>query len=214
MLMHTQRHRSRRLRGVSFAELIISQTIIASLIVSLMFLFVSLLQQERSNLARMNMAFQAAKIHRELRSIAAVQGAIDEGEGGERFVRFSRRRSGETIISELRFIDADDDPNTIIDNEIRLVRDITNESEGATVVRFVSPLRDPGTGAEQPIFTRTEGSPAPLIVRFRIGDRNRVGNRRQDEQARLDDSATGRGFQSLVFSGAYAARADNIVTGG
>ena len=201
--IHTPR---RRQRGVTMIELIISQAIMAVLMGSLIYLFVSLISQEKSNLQRLNMAFQAAALHRELRSIAAIQGTIDPNQD---FVIFSSRRGGETRVSRLEYVDGDGDPDTIIDNEVRLVRNVNDdEAQGATVVRFVSPLRNPATGEAQPIFTRTSGSPAPLIVRFRIGDRTRVANRREDEAARQDDAATGRGFQSMVFSGAYAPRAD------
>lgn len=204
--MMMQSIRKRRHRGVSFLELMIAQGILATLMVGLMFLFVEMVRVERSNLARLNMAFQAAALHRELRQVAASPGVIAFNDVGDEFIRFERRvAGGARIVSELRFIDRDGNPNTIADNEIILVRNVdSNSTAGNTVVRYVSPI--PGT----PMFTRGQGIPAPILVNFRIGDTSRPENRLTNAQARRDDSLTGRGFNSMVFRGAYTPRNTGI----
>jgi hypothetical protein len=178
-------------------------------------LFLLMLTEERSNVTRLNMTQEVAQLHRELRnmsangaSIVVVAGVLDND-----VARFRRLDLvGETpVTTELRYIDEDEDNTTISDNRLVMIPDI-NEPEGMiTLVRWISRLAHPDDEDRfLPVFTRSPGFGAPLVVQFRVGDRSaqRPGRsaRAQDEEDRRDDAITGPGYQGVVFQAAYGPR--------
>ena len=193
-----------RRRGITFIELLISVSILSFVMIATMYFFVSILRQERSNIRTLQMAYQTANLHRELRKVSAYGGNIDITNG--RAVQFTNEVTG--VTSELRFVDDDGDPFTIGDNTIEFDPDITIEDDDEILISLVSPLTDED-GNILPIFARADGFPDPLLVEFRMGDTSGPvsrGNRSKIAQARQDDAFTGPGLQTNVYRGAFALR--------
>lgn len=205
-----------RRRGLTMVELVVSVAIMAIMSGIVMALFVKVLRDERSNITRIRMAYDAADLHRELRRFAAVGGVnntvVDPTNVS---VEFTNNDVDPPVRSRLEYSDADGDPATIADNEIRLVPDVdADTSRFINVVRYASPLEDPDDADEfLPIFSRGGEFNEVLLVNFRIGDRR--GDltsrpaRANDAEARAEDGRTGAGFQSILFRGAYAPRNRN-----
>jgi type II secretory pathway pseudopilin PulG len=193
---------SRRRRGLTLPEIAIASTIMSVLIIGVITLFVSIIQQERTNLRMLQMSYQSQQFHRELRRVASYGSAITSSTSS---VRFDDLANGTT--AELRYEDTDNNPATIGDNTIIFDPDVATDNDERLVLRYVSPLVVGGT--TQPIFRRQAGTPAPLIVEFRIGDRTGPtsrADRRNNSAAKADDAFTGPGLQTMVYRGAFTPR--------
>jgi hypothetical protein len=192
----------RRPRGMTLPEIAIASTIMATVIIAVIGLFISLLWQERTNLRMLQMSYESQQLHRELRRVASFGSSITSGTTS---VRFDDLGAGTT--AELRYEDADSNPATIGDNVIVFDPDVATDNDERTVLRYVSPLVVGGTA--QPIFRRQAGTPSPLIVEFRIGDRTGPTGRRDragNAGAKADDAFTGPGLQTMVYRGAFTPR--------
>jgi len=227
-LANTNKRLGRHHRGITFLELMIAVAIFTTVMTMMIDLLVEVMKRQKSTNTQLTLLYNSANLHRRLRTIAAVGAQIELGEdqadsdndGIRGFVRFVNTDLNET--SELRFVDIDRDITTIDDNFIEFIEDITAvDSSGNPLnrveVRYVTPLTL--NGVEQPVFTRENGTPDPLVVRFRAGDRagpgdpiERAGRSRTDKNQDLDtiwekdDAVTGPGLQSIIFRGAYAPR--------
>lgn len=192
-----------RRRGLSLIELVIAAGIFTSVMAGIMYLLLAVMRQERSNISMLNMAYESTNLHRELRKVAS-NGANIQAAGDT--VQFTNTVTGTT--AELRYVDSDDDPATIRDNSIVYDPDTSTSDDEQTILRYVSPLDD-GGGTSLPVFRRIAGTPSPLLVEFRVGDRGGPldrNDRPEDDDARADDAYTGPGVQSMVFRGAYMPR--------
>ncbi|MBX3727852.1 MAG: type II secretion system protein [Candidatus Sumerlaeia bacterium] len=206
--MHRLFRRTRR--GMTLVELAIASGLMLMIIVAVMALFIAFMRQERSNVRALQMSYNSAQLHRELRRVASIGAAISTSADSVRFENL-----GTGTISELRYEDLDNNPNTIGDNRILFDPDVDTDGDERVVIRFVSPLVV--NGVQQPIFRRMPGTPSPLAVEFRIGDRTgpisrgeRTTLARQDTTAgravRADDAWTGAGLQSQVYRGVFMPR--------
>lgn len=181
-------------------EVSIAAGLSSVLVIAIMLMFVHVLRQERTNVRLLRMAYDSAALHRTLRGTAANRGKIINANA----VRFTAL---DGTVSELRYEDEDDDPNTIGDNRIVFEPDVSGGQAGRVIVNHVSPLLDTN-GVAIPIFRRIVGntSPQPLEVSFRIGDRTQPDDRASDDDAVADDAFTGPGFQSLVIRSVFTPR--------
>jgi hypothetical protein len=202
-------------RGATLVELAIAASLFVGVSAVVMSLFLTMLQEERSNTTRLNMTHEVSSLHRRLREIAAngANIAVANGELNNDVVLFRRLNddSETPVFSELRYIDEDDDNDTIGDNFIVFLPDREDEGNQQVVVRLVSRIPDvTSPGGFRPVFTRSPGFGAPLVVQFRVGDRSAVrqsrAERAADDEDRRDDAFTGKGYQGIVFQSAYGPR--------
>lgn len=195
-----------RKRGFTLLELSIASGILALVSISIMALWISMIRQERSSIRLVRMSYDSAALHREMRKVAANGGLINVE--NDSTIEFSDLDTG--VTAELRFEDDDGDNDTISDNRVVLYPDVSNPTRRRTVVRWASRLDDPDNPGELlPAFTRDGTFASPIKLQFRLGDRVGIispAERAQNAQARLEDTETGPGFQSLVFRGAYGPR--------
>lgn len=197
-------HPDRRRRGMTLLEVLFASTIGTVVSVAMILLFTALLWKERENLKLLMMSNDAATLHRRLRQVSANGADIDVTQTE---VVFTDVTTGKT--ARLRFVDGDNNPETIGNNRIELDLDIASAGNERIVVNYVSRLEDPrNPGTFLPVFRRLPASSfsTPLEVNFRIGDRTNPTNRKTNAAARADDAHTGPGFQSLVFRSAYMPR--------
>lgn len=194
-----RRHR----RGLTLTEITMASAIMAVITAALMSLFLIILRQERANITMLRMGYEATALHRDLRRVAA-QGADITQVGN--VVEFTNSVTG--VRSRLEVVSEDGNWDTIGDNYIIFIPDLEDPDNARRVIQWISPLYD-DAGNTIPIFQRLPGSPAPLAVNFRVGDRSgpRARNERaQDEDARVDDALTGPGLQSYVFRTVFTPR--------
>lgn len=194
---------SRTRRGLTLTEVTMASAIMALIVAALMSLFITILRQERSNLTMLRMGYEATALHRDLRRVAA-QGADITQVGN--VVEFTHSVTG--VRSRLEVVNEDDDWDTIADNYIIFIPDVDNPDDARRVIQWISPLYDESDN-QIPIFQRLPGSPAPLAVNFRVGDRSgprERSERAKDADARADDAFTGPGLQSYVFRTVFTPR--------
>ena len=206
--------RRRKRRGMTLVELMIAVAIFGTVMILMTALLIEVLQRQKGNNTTLRLLYNSANLHRQLRVVAASGAAIDveedqadsDGDGIRGLVRFVNEDLAR--VAEIRFVDEDGDLNTIEDNSIIYVPDISaSEESGRIVISYVSPIILGGT--QQPVFTRQDGNPDPLIVQFRAGDRPAPPQptlRAESLTGPSDDAITGQGNQSIIFRGAYAPR--------
>jgi hypothetical protein len=213
-IIHRTSKRTAR-RAATLVELSIAAGLFVLIAGVVMSLFLTMLQEERSNTSRLNMTHEVSGLHRQLREIAAngANIAVANGELNNDVVLFRRLddNSETPVFAELRYIDEDDDNDTIEDNFIVFLPDREDEENQQTLVRLVSRIPDAGSvGGFLPVFTRSPGFGAPLVVQFRVGDRSAArtarGERAANEEDRRDDAHTGMGYQGIIFQSAYGPR--------
>lgn len=195
---------------MTLVEMSISLAIFAMMIGVVMTLFLFVVREERSNIMRIRMAYDAADLHRELRRYAAV-GGVNNTVVDPNNISVSFTNADTGISSRLEFVDPDGDPDSMRDNLIRLIPDLDEPDKDVNVVRFATPLIDPDDPSERlPIFSRAGSFNQALLVNFRIGDRRGDLTERTargaDDECRAEDAITGKGFQSILFRGAYGPR--------
>jgi hypothetical protein len=207
-------------RGTTLVEMMFSAAILVVVLTGIMGLFLFMLVEERSNVTRLNMTQEVSTLHRQLRNLAAnganivvVAGEIDNDVVRFRRMDTTKEVAGEEVpvVSELRYVDEDEDNDTIGDNRLVLVPDVDEEDATIDLVNFASRIPDPADEDEfLPVFTRSPGFGSPLVVQFRVGDRSgeRLGRvqRAQSDVDRRDDANTGPGYQGIVFQAAYGPR--------
>jgi hypothetical protein len=195
---------------MTLVELAIASGLMLTIIVAIMALFIAIMRQERSNVRSLQMAYNSAQLHRELRRVASIGASISTTADAVRFENL-----GTGTISELRYEDLDNNPDTIGDNRIVFDPDVDADGDERLLIRFVSPLVV--NGVQQPIFRRMPGTPSPLVVEFRVGDRTgpisrgeRAALAREEttlgRAVRADDAWTGAGLQSQVYRGVFMPR--------
>ncbi len=195
----------RTTKGFSLLELVFASGILLTISITLIALYLNVITRERTNIKTIRMAYDSANLHREMRKIAAIGGTINVDNDT---ITFTNTITGTTSL--LTYVDEDGDNDTIGDNYMELIPDVNDNTAKRTVVRYGSRLTDPDNSSQfLPIFSRLGNFRQPIIIEFRIGDRVGIRDlkeRANDDKANAEDALTGKGFQSLVFRGAYGPR--------
>jgi len=178
--------RGARRAAFTLVEVVIAATIMTltvSVAVGVFSYALRIAKAQRTNLLMAEDSLNLQRILKE-KVTSAQKFVIDQG----RTLHIIQPDGGESV---LQYIDADDNPETLVNNRLVWDPDSTTEGDETTLIRNISPMDD------FPVFDQPPGN-AALRVRLRLGDRS--------VNSASEDAVSGYGYQTFVVDSSFTPR--------